>query len=360
MSPAHSIRSTASVLSPGVGRSPVATPASKEKWIGCLVGQCIGDAVGAPVEGLPPKDCKRHAEKVLRQGLLDDTFLGQSRFGQYTDDSQLARELLLGLTEHGQLDVADYAARITRLFMSGEVVGAGKATAEVARRLASGVAPDEAGIAAPSAGNGSAMRAAPIGLWYADDPSALIAAAREQSRITHQDVRCAAGAVAVAGAVALSLRGRPIVTEPFLAELSEWVRCIDQTVAFDVYQISSWVTLSPDAAVTFMARAGLCPGFDGEWAGISGYVVPSVLWSLYSFLRSPDDFVQTIETAVAVGGDVDTTAAMAGAMSGAYLSVSALPQSLCERLTDQGRWGFADLTALAERAHAAWQDRRSQ
>jgi len=337
---------------------PSAIPA-KDRWVGCLIGQCIGDAVGAPVEGLPPKDCKRHAEKVLRQGLLDDTFLGQSRFGQYTDDSQLARELLIGLSLHGRLNVSDYAARISRLFMSGEVVGAGKATAEVARRLAEGAAPDEAGIPAPSAGNGSAMRAAPIGLWYADDPNALIAAAREQSRITHQDMRCAAGAVAIAGAVALTLRGQPIDTERFLSELAEWVRCIDQTVAFDVYQVSSWVTLSPDAAATFMARAGLCPGYDGEWAGISGYVVSSVLWSLYSFLRSPDDFVQTIETAVAVGGDVDTTAAMAGAMSGAFLSVRSLPPHLCERLTDQGRWGFGDLTALAERAYDSWQSLRS-
>lgn len=343
---AQSIRSSAKVL-----LSPLP---SREQWIGCLLGQCIGDAVGAPVEGLPPKDCQKHVNKVLRQGLLDDAFLGQSRFGQYTDDSQLARELLLSLVEHGRLQSVDYAGRIARLFRSGEVVGAGKATAEVALRLSEGVAPDEAGIPAPSAGNGSAMRAAPIGLWYADEPDALIAAAREQSRITHQDIRCAAGAVAVAGAVALALRGGALQPEPFLAELAEWVRAVDQTVAFDVFQLSSWVSLSPEAAATFMARAGLCPGYEGEWQGISGYVVSSVLWSLYSFLRSPSDFVQTIETAVAVGGDVDTTASMAGAMSGAYLSVAKLPTQLCERVTDQGRWGLTELTQLADRAHAAW------
>ena len=153
---AQSIRSSAKVL-----LSPLP---SREQWIGCLLGQCIGDAVGAPVEGLPPKDCQKHVDKVLRQGLLDDAFLGQSRFGQYTDDSQLARELLLSLVEHGRLQSVDYAGRIARLFRSGEVVGAGKATAEVALRLSEGVAPDEAGIPAPSAGNGSAMRAAPLPL----------------------------------------------------------------------------------------------------------------------------------------------------------------------------------------------------
>ena len=45
-----------------------------------------------------------------------------------------------------------------------------------------------------------------------------IAAARDQSRVTHHDPRCAAGAVAIAGAVALSLLQRPIVVERFLAK----------------------------------------------------------------------------------------------------------------------------------------------
>jgi len=44
--------------------------------------------------------------------------------------------------------------------------------------------------------------------------------------------------------------------------------------------------------------------------------------------------------------------------SGAYLSVTKLPVHLCERVTDQGRWGLAELTQLAERAHLAWTEPR--
>jgi ADP-ribosylglycohydrolase len=80
-------------------------------------------------------------------------------------------------------------------------------------------------------------------------------------------------------------------------------------------------------------------------------VVPSVLWSLYSFLRSPDDYWQTIRTAIAVGGDVDTTAAMAGAISGAHLGLTAIPRKLAGQLTDQGSWGFSDLTDLAGKCY---------
>src|SRR5690606_19996086 len=96
----------------------------------------------------------------------------------------------------------------------------------------------------------------------------------------------------------------------------------------------------------------LPPDHREPWPGISPFVIPSVLWSLYAFLRSPDDYFETICTAIAVGGDVDTTAAMAGAISGAYLGEGALPAHLVERVHDQARWTFEDARRLAHRAHA--------
>jgi ADP-ribosylglycohydrolase len=81
-------------------------------------------------------------------------------------------------------------------------------------------------------------------------------------------------------------------------------------------------------------------------------VVGSVLWSLYSFLRSPDDYWETIGTAIAVGGDVDTTAAMAGAISGARLGLAQLPEDPAQGLTDQGTWGYSELVELAHECHA--------
>jgi ADP-ribosylglycohydrolase len=52
-----------------------------------------------------------------------------------------------------------------------------------------------------------------------------------------------------------------------------------------------------------------------------------------------------------VGGDVDTTAAMAGAVSGAYLGLEAIPSRLAHRLTDQGTWGFAELVELTHKCY---------
>ena len=65
------------------------------------------------------------------------------------------------------------------------------------------------------------------------------------------------------------------------------------------------------------------------------------------FLRSPDDYWETVCTAIAVGGDTDSTAAMAGAMSGARGGSAELPEGLLVRLTDRGEWGAGELTLLA-------------
>ncbi len=57
----------------------------------------------------------------------------------------------------------------SQLFAESRIVGRGLATETAARRLIRGVPWDEAGVPGPSAGNGSAMRAGPVGLLYGDD-----------------------------------------------------------------------------------------------------------------------------------------------------------------------------------------------
>jgi ADP-ribosylglycohydrolase len=109
--------------------------------------------------------------------------------------------------------------------------------------------------------------------------------------------------------------------------------------------------LPPEEAVQLISRSGP-PDFEDNGKWISPFVVPSVLWSLYSFFRTPNDYWATISSAIEVGGDVDTTAAMAGAISGAHLGLDRLPRAGAQQLTDQGTWGFAALAELAHRCHA--------
>jgi ADP-ribosylglycohydrolase len=111
-----------------------------------------------------------------------------------------------------------------------------------------------------------------------------------------------------------------------------------------------WLRLSPDAAAIEIAEIGMVADEKRKWAGISPFVTSSVLWALYSFLRSPDDYWETILTAIGAGGDADTTAAMAGAIAGARLGSAAIPYELASRIHDQGTWRANDLQRLASNA----------
>lgn len=323
----------------------------REQFSGCLIGQCLGDALGFPVEGHSPEACRKYVENILRAIYNKEQIEENILIGQYTDDSQLARELLQSYVECKKFEPRDYARRIAAIFSEDRIVGRGRATELAAMRLAKGIPWEEAGTPPGSAGNGSAMRAGPIGLMFFDDPQELIFAAHDQGRITHKDSRCSAGAVAIAGAVALSLQNKQIDTYHFLTQLGEWTKKFDRSAADFIQQLNDWVKLPPEEAVNFISRAGLEPGYSYRWEGISPFVTGSVLWSLYSFLRTPDDYRETICTAIAVGGDVDTTAAMAGAVSGAYNGLGAVPSHLTSRLTDLGTWGFSELVELADKCY---------
>ncbi len=329
---------------------------SVEQFSGCLLGECLGDALGFPVEGHGPEACAAYVADMLRAKPIDVTNWHRLPFGQYTDDSQLARELIQSYVARRTFVPEDYAARIAAIFSENRIVGRGLATAKAARRLAAGVPWDAAGEPSPSAGNGSAMRAGPIGLFYFDDPREMTRAAHDQGRITHHDSRCSAGAVAVAGAVALALPAGPVDVALFVDQLTEWVAPFDTVFTACLGELTRWVELPPKEAAAPISRAGyLDDAEDGSpyvWVWITPYVASSVLWSLYAFLRTPEDYWETICTAIAVGGDVDTTAAMAGAISGAHNGLEALPWSLIAALNDQGTWTASDLIQLCNQAYA--------
>lgn len=320
---------------------------TRESFRGCLIGQCVGDALGMPVERHSLEECQRYMEN-MKAGRVEQNRHPSFPFGQYTDDSQLARELVISFIACEGFDPEDYARRIARIHNSHKIVGSSSASKKVALRLSQGMPWQEAGTPAPYARNGSAMRAAPIGLFFCHNPDQLIKAAVEQSLITHQDPRSAAGAVAIAGAVALAVEKKPTDPKVFLTQLSTWMRPVESSVAAAVDELVDWVELPVSEASERIAPMGNPPDSLKEWEGISPWVVPSILWSLYAFLHSPDDYQRTLRTAISGGGDTDTTAAMAGAISGAYLGLEIIPPAIAQRLTDQGRWGYEPLLSLAD------------
>jgi len=317
-----------------------------DRLAGSILGQALGDALGFVVEAQSPEVARVYVEGWLRAGRAGDWPHPQFPFGQYSDDTQLARELLRSYWDARGWEPSVFAVRLAELFRKRRDVGAGRGTRSAALRLLMGVPWNESGTPAPYAGNGAAMRAGPLGLLL-PELEAMCRAAREQARITHLDLRCAAGAAAVARAVSVAAARLPIDTAAFLAEVANCAGAEETSVGDAIRGLGEWVGLPPAMAARHVHESGMDPAHTDRWQGISAFVTPSLLWSLYAFLRSPDDYWETICTAIGVGGDTDTMAAIAGAISGARLGVEALPRELLNRLTDRGEWGAEALIELA-------------
>lgn len=323
-----------------------------DRFSGFIVGQCLGDALGFLVEGDSPQECARYAHDVVRAARLPRRSGHGPAFGQYSDGSQMARELMESYVVCAGFDADDYARRIAALFTEDRIIGRGHATEKAAVRLAAGTPWQQSGTPAPAAGNASAVRAGVLGLIYGDFPETLTRIAHDQGVMTHADSRCSAGAVTVAGAVALAARDVYPDGEAFLRPLRQWTQRIEPTLASGLRRLEELLSSPKEQAAEAISHIGLPPGVDSQWrGGISAFVVSSVLWALYAFLKHPDDFHLAVALAIEAGGDVDTTAAMTGAMVGARRGLAGIPSDLAAHLNDRGAWRNDDLVALAMACH---------
>ncbi len=168
---------------------------SRDRYEGCLLGLALGDAFGAPHEGGP-------LERLVWR-LIGRTRAGERRF---TDDTSMSLDLAESLIERGVLDLDDVARRFAASYRWSR--GYGPGAAKLLKRIARGAGWREASRSVfpeGSWGNGGAMRAPVIGLAFAGQPDALIAAARDSASITHAHPLGMEGAVLLASATALAL-----------------------------------------------------------------------------------------------------------------------------------------------------------
>jgi len=287
-------------------------------FAGCLMGQAIGDALGMPFEFMSSGSISaRHGQVV--------EFLPSPELaaGQYTDDTKMMLCIAEGMVEKGHVDPQDVAERFVAWFDTGDLRGIGNTCRESIMNLKSGASWRESGSRGKwAAGNGTAMRIAPIGLLDCQDLERLRKDCWSASIITHNNPEAVAGATAVAYVIArLVTDARD--EETLLADSADFVG--ESEVARNLAKAQGLLS-SNTPTEEALARLGT-----------SGYVVETVAGALYCFLRTPADFVTTVSSAVMGGGDTDTTAAVAGAISGAYNGLHSLPAHLVEEVEGSER-----------------------
>jgi ADP-ribosylglycohydrolase len=295
-----------------------------ERFRGCLLGLALGDALGAPYEFTRPGEIPQAARLFARFGRVMDLPVGT-----VTDDTQMALALAQSLVERGRLDGEDAARRFGELWQRGVIIGPGLACSEAMGRFLGGMEWSRAGCPEGRAGNGAAMRVAPVALLRWQMVDALLADARAQSIITHTDKRAVAGAAVVARAVSLCLAADGFDAGEFVHELVRVAALDSPELATELARLPGWLGASPEEVVPEIASAGQ-PAFTDRV--ITPFVVPTVAACLYAFLRTPRGFQESVSFAIGLGGDTDTTGAITGAISGSLNGEGVLPEDLLRRL----------------------------
>lgn len=296
----------------------------KSKFLGALVGTGVGDALGAPFEGrwqVSPEQVEAAAERL--EALI------------YTDDTHMMIGMTESLIKSEGFDGRDMTYTFIRNYELEPFRGYGPGPPRIFRAIRAGAAWDTTAqelYGGGSFGNGSAMRIAPVGVFYYDDPAMLREVAHKSSQITHAHRLGKEGAALQAYAVALATKlehKTAFDQDNFLTKLTDFV---EEVIYKEKLAKIKELIAQPDRARAAMELGNGIEAFNS---------VPS---AIYSFLIHPDSFAQAVIHAVSLGGDTDTIGAMTGAIAGAYLGVEAIPNQWRDKLENR-----LYLTELAEK-----------
>lgn len=321
---------------------------------GALIGQAVGDALGFVVEGYGYDICKQYVNKIVYPQVIPTMLrLPQFKFGQYSDDTQLAREFLLSISQtEGRIDPTVYATRIAMLFQPGayRIVGYGHQTEKAALAVRNGISHKKSGITTGN-GNGSAMRSVPIGVALYDAPhEVVVKVAHELSAITHASPRTLDGAALIALTAQYAVVNANVNahwdSEQLLTILQNYVRDAGSVEALKT--LRTMLSMDFNNARSTVLQMGVNLGESMWHDGISHSVLQTVMWSLYCVCSYNNDYVKAVACAIMVGGDVDTTAAIVGGIVGARLGMDSIPSNWVACLHDINIWNADQLRDLCQ------------
>jgi len=279
-----------------------------DKAKGMIYGLAIGDALGMPTEFLSLNSIKKkYGEKGIQD--LPDPAL-------FTDDTQMSVAIAEALVTAGEKDIESIMVAVKDEFIkwyhSPENTRApGRTCLTGVTKMEQGIHWSESGVAS-SKGCGSAMRAAPIGYLYQNDPDKLIEVAHATGICTHGHPTADAACIGAAYLIKLALDG--VEHEKMIPALSDFTSGIssewDEAIA-NVEKCLDWE--NEEKALKYLGE-----GWIGEEA---------VALSLFCFLKYQDSYEKVVIRGANTNGDSDSIACIGGSISGAYFGIDAIPNN---------------------------------
>ncbi len=247
-----------------------------------------------------------------------------------TDDTVMTLALLEVLVEGGTYDPQRVAEKYLELYLTGELQKIGYTTYRALENFKRTRDWFRAGIVdRRAAGNGVAMRIAPLGVWSYLRNLPLedfYEQVRYEGYITHRNELAISGAFAVAYAIYTNLKDKP--------------RTAGGTVKKNINILEELGIENPVKNAIERAfllyKEGYSSGEALPLLGTSGYIVHTVGSAFFLFLKE-ENFLRGMEELLKVRGDTDTIGAIYGALSGSLRGKGEVPDTLIDRLEVKGR-----------------------
>jgi ADP-ribosylglycohydrolase len=221
-----------------------------------------------------------------------------------TDDTEMATAIVDVLEARGRIDRDLLARAFAHRYSREPGRGYGGGAHQILSAICAGTMWHQAAFEAfdgqGSFGNGGAMRSAPVGAYFADDPESLVGEAEASAEVTHAHPEGKAGAIAVALAAAWACRHQDGVVD---SDLLTWVigRAPESEVRDGIVRAR---------ALPFERSPRLAAGTLGSGQRVAATdTVPFALWCA---ARHADSFEEAMWNTVTGLGDRDTTCAIVG------------------------------------------------
>lgn len=293
---------------PKVSSSRVPRPASRDlvfkKARAAYLGLAIGDALGATTEFMMPEEIKatyKVHRKIIGGGWL------YLKPGQVTDDTQMSLALGRALLPSGEWELSKIADNFLA-WMRNKPVDIGSTCRRGIRDYM-----NKGQLETPynewDAGNGAAMRMAPVALFTLGDEELLARYAVAQAHLTHNHTLSDAACIAIGTMVHKAILG---------------------CNRFELHEITR----------ELIAEYGSFR-FNNYRGNASSYVVDT-LQTVFHYLFTTGSFEECLIGVVNQGGDADTTGAIAGMIAGAFYGPDEIPARWLKKLNGDIRTEVED------------------
>ena len=293
----------------------------KDKMLGCLYGQAIGDALGLGSEFMKKDEVsKKYPDGLCRyEQIIQDAHRGRWPIGAWTDDTDMML-CILSAFEHGKFNVHKVAQNFKDWF-NGEPMDIGRHTFKVLCTRDYVEQPEMWSELwwnlsnRESAPNGALMRTSVVGLAHDN----VEIQATEICKLTHYDPRC------IGSCVIASLIIHNLVWNNYRLlynDIKEIAKKFDE-------RIIEWVELA--------YRNKDISALDLDQKYSTGYTLRTLAAALWCYWHA-SSFKEGLLAIVNEGGDADTNGAIACAVLGAKFGYSSIPKYYIENLNNRAMY----------------------